>query len=101
MGFALFSEPIENVQIEAQATDAIEGDLYVLTCNVTGTVEQIYWMKNGEPLQADNRTVFEMNNQTVMFMTVERSDAQHYQCMAINVFGNMTSDFYWLLVICK
>ncbi|XP_037532795.1 carcinoembryonic antigen-related cell adhesion molecule 1 isoform X2 [Nematolebias whitei] len=92
-------DPIEKVQIEAQAHDAIEGDSYVLTCIVTGTVDRIYWMKNGEPLQADNRTVFEMDNQTVMFMTVERSDAQHYQCMAINAFGNMTSDSYWLLVI--
>uniref|UniRef100_A0A3Q3AD05 Hemicentin-1-like n=2 Tax=Kryptolebias marmoratus TaxID=37003 RepID=A0A3Q3AD05_KRYMA len=91
-------DPIETVQIEAQTNPAIEGYPYNLTCNVTGTVDHIYWMKNGEPLQADNRTVFYMDNKRVMFNPVDRSDTGDYQCMAINALGNMTSPTFMLLV---
>lgn len=97
----MFSDPIETVQIAAQMKPAIEGGSYELTCNVTGTVDYIYWMKNGELLQADNRTVFIMGNKTVMFMHVDRSDNGEYKCMAMNAIENMTSASYSLLVNCK
>lgn len=79
----------------------MEGYSYTLTCNVTGSVDNIYWMKDWMPLQADNRKVFMMDNKTVKFVSVERSDAGNYSCMAVNSFGNMTSSLYKLVVNCK
>lgn len=101
MNFALFSDPIETVQIAAQMKPAIEGGSYALTCNVTGTVDYIYWMKSGELLQANNRIAFGMGNKTVMFTQVDRSDTGEYKCMAMNAIENMTSASYSLLVNCK
>lgn len=91
-------DPIENVQVEAPGNPAKEGNSYNLTCNVTGPVDHVYWMKNGEPLPEDNRTVFSMDNKTVSFTPLERYDTGHYQCMAINAVGNMTSTLYMLRV---
>ncbi|KAM4567415.1 cell adhesion molecule CEACAM5-like [Fundulus diaphanus] len=90
-------DPIQNVKIE-QSNPAIEGNLHTLTCNITGPADHIYWMKDDQPLHSDNRTVFSMDNMTVMFKTLNRSDARHYQCLAINAVGNMSSVSYKLLV---
>ena len=80
---------------------AIEGHFFELTCNVTGPAGHVIWMKNGEPLQEDNRTVFHMDNKTVTFNPVEYNDTGLYQCMAINAFWNMTSPPYMLIVNCE
>ncbi|XP_027868419.1 hemicentin-1-like [Xiphophorus couchianus] len=90
--------PIKNVQIDTPTSDALEGYSYNLTCNVTETVDNIYWMKNGEQLHPDSSTVFSMDNKTVMFMPVDRYDAGDYECMAMNAVGNLTSSAYMLLV---
>lgn len=79
---------------------AIEGHLYMLTCNVTGPAEHVYWMKNGEPLHEDNRTVY-IDNNTVTFNPLEHNDTGNYQCKAINAVSNMTSPPYMLLVNCE
>lgn len=91
-------DPIENVHVEAPGNLAKEGHSYNLTCNVTGPADHVYWMKNGEPLHEDNTTVFSMDNKTVSFIPLERYDSGHYQCMAVNAVGNMTSSLYILLV---
>ncbi|XP_061573928.1 hemicentin-1-like [Cololabis saira] len=91
-------DPIEGVKIEAQMNPAIEGDSYNLTCNVTGPADHVYWMKDGEYLKMDNRTLFYMDNKTVMFMPLNRHHAGNYHCMAINAVGNMTSPPYMFLV---
>ncbi|XP_041843427.1 hemicentin-1-like [Melanotaenia boesemani] len=91
-------DPIENVQVEPQMNPAIEGHQYYLTCNVTGAADHIYWMKDWEILQMDNRTVYNMDNSTITFMSMKRSDAGDYQCMAKNVLGNMISDPFKLVV---
>ncbi|XP_044064748.1 carcinoembryonic antigen-related cell adhesion molecule 1 isoform X2 [Siniperca chuatsi] len=91
-------DPIIDVQVETSITPAIEGDFYMLKCNVTGPAEHVYWMKNGEPLHADNRTAFKTDEKTVDFNPLERSDTGYYQCMAINAVCNMTSLPYKLLV---
>ncbi|RVE62930.1 hypothetical protein OJAV_G00161830 [Oryzias javanicus] len=91
-------DPITQVQIQQEMSSSIEGDPLTLKCNVTGSVDNIYWMKDGMPLTADNRTVFMMDNKTVKFVSVERSDAGNYICMAVNSFENMTSSFYKLVV---
>lgn len=79
----------------------IEGHFYNLTCNVTGPAEHVYWMKNGEPLHEDNRTVYYMDNKTVTFNPLIYNDTGNYQCMAINSIWNMTSAPYNLLVNCE
>uniref|UniRef100_A0A3B3DPQ1 Ig-like domain-containing protein n=1 Tax=Oryzias melastigma TaxID=30732 RepID=A0A3B3DPQ1_ORYME len=94
-GYLMLSvvDPITEVQIEQEMSSSMEGYSYSLQCNVTGSVDNIYWMKDGMPLQADNRTVFMMDNKTVKFVSVKRSDAGNYSCMAVNSFENMTSSF--------
>uniref|UniRef100_UPI003AACB362 hemicentin-1-like n=1 Tax=Centroberyx gerrardi TaxID=166262 RepID=UPI003AACB362 len=90
---------ITDVQIETPLRLAINGYSYMLSCNVTGPTEHVYWMKNGEPLYAEyNRTVLSMDNKTVTFNPVERNDTGYYSCMAVNAVGNMTSPPYKLLV---
>lgn len=101
MEFALFSDPIENVQVETPMKPAEAGYSYKLMCNVTGPADHIYWMRNYEQLHENNRTVFYMNNKTVHFISVEHNDTGSYQCMAINAVGNMTSPPYNLTVYCE
>ena len=73
----------------------------MLTCNVTGPVEHVYWMKNDKPLDTDNRTVINMDNKTVSFNPLERNDTGDYQCMAVNPVENKTSPAHMLLVNCE
>uniref|UniRef100_A0AAQ5X1Q8 Ig-like domain-containing protein n=1 Tax=Amphiprion ocellaris TaxID=80972 RepID=A0AAQ5X1Q8_AMPOC len=77
---------------------ATEGNSYNLTCNVTGPADHVYWMKNGELLHENNRTVFSMDNKTVSFIPLNHYDTGDYQCMAVNAVGNMTSPLHMLLV---
>ncbi|KAI4811474.1 hypothetical protein KUCAC02_014379 [Chaenocephalus aceratus] len=91
-------DPIEDVQIETPMYPAIVGHFYDLTCNVTGTAEHFYWMKNGELLHEDNRTVFYMDNKIVTFNPLELNDTGLYECMALNPFWNKTSPSYILLM---
>lgn len=90
-----------DVQVEAPMDPAIEGHFYNLTCNVTGPVEHVYWMKDGEPLHEDNRTVFYMDNETVTFNPLQHNDTGIYQCVAINAVWDMTSAHFRLLVNCE
>lgn len=99
--FALFSDPITDVQIEASMNLAIEGHYYNLTCNVTGPADHVYWMKNDEPLHEDNSTVISKDNMTVSFNPLAYNDTGDYKCMAINAVENMTSLPYMLLVNCE
>lgn len=94
-------DPIEDVQIETPMYPAIVGHFYDLTCNVTGTAEHFYWMKNGELLHEDNRTVFYMDNKIVTFNPLELNDTGLYECMALNPFWNKTSPSYILLMNCE
>lgn len=97
----LFSDSIIDVQVQASMDYAIESNFYMLKCNVTGPAEHVNWMKNGEPLQEDNRTAINMANATVTFNPLETTDTGYYQCMAINAFDNKTSPPYKLLVNCE
>ncbi|KAM7383227.1 hypothetical protein PAMP_002898 [Pampus punctatissimus] len=91
-------DPIQDVKVETSMNPAIAGHSYMLTCNVTGHAEHVYWMKNGKQLHADNRRIFDMGNITVSFNPVEHNDTGDYQCMAINSVENMTSPAHMLLV---
>ncbi|MED6283190.1 hypothetical protein CHARACLAT_006293, partial [Characodon lateralis] len=90
--------PIQSVQIDTSTPHALENYSYNLTCQVTGVVERIHWMKNWKKLLPDSNTLFTMDNKTVTFWPVDRYDAGLYQCMATNAVGNLTSEGYMLLV---
>ena len=96
-----FLGPIERVEVEAPMTPAIYGHSYELMCNVTGYPDRIYWLKRGEPLHEDNRTVFSMDNKTVTFNPLTYNDTGDYRCQAFNAIWNMTSLPYFLRVNCK
>ncbi|KAM4735227.1 carcinoembryonic antigen-related cell adhesion molecule 1 [Anableps anableps] len=89
-------DPIRSVQVEPQMNLAVEGHPYNLICKVDRTVDHIYWMRNGEKLYPDNRTLILMENMTIRFMNIQRNDAGDYQCMAVNAVGNMTSKTFML-----
>ncbi|KAM4600710.1 carcinoembryonic antigen-related cell adhesion molecule 1 [Polymixia lowei] len=91
-------DPIIYIGIEMPSNHAIAGHSYMLTCNVTGPADYVYWMKNSGPLYADNQTIFSMDNKTVMFSPVTKNDSGYYQCKGVNAVSNMTSLPYVLLV---
>lgn len=91
----VFSDPITDVQIESPMKAAIQGQLYNLTCKATGPVDHVYWVKNGEPLQADNQ------NKTIMFNPLQKNHTGLYHCYARNVVSTVASHPYLLLVNCK
>ncbi|XP_056142091.1 carcinoembryonic antigen-related cell adhesion molecule 1 [Lampris incognitus] len=91
-------EPIVNVQVEVALKPAIDGHSYMLHCNVTGTADYVYWMKDGGLLHVNKRIALSWDNKTVTFNPVENTDSGDYQCMAVNIASNMTSHSYNLLV---
>lgn len=91
-------EGITDIQVEEPMNLPIDGDFFDLTCNITGPVDRVYWMKNGNSLQEDTQTLISMDNKTVSFNPLQRSDDGSYQCMAVNAVSNMTSSPYQLLV---
>ncbi|XP_060905399.1 hemicentin-1-like [Labrus mixtus] len=91
-------DSIMDVKVQTPMHPAIEGRVYVLTCNVSGPAQHVYWMKNGQPLHDDNRTTFSMDNKTVTFSPIQYHDTGKYQCVAFNPVRNMTSPPYMLYV---
>lgn len=80
---------------------AIQGQLCNLTCNVTGPAEHLYWVKDGETLQADNQTTFSADNKTLMFNPLQSSHSGLYHCYAMNMVSAKASPPYLLLVNCE
>ncbi|KAM3614517.1 uncharacterized protein V6R79_015708 [Siganus canaliculatus] len=91
-------EGITDIQVEEAMNPPIDGNFFDLTCNITGPVDRVYWMKNGDSLQTNTQTVISMDNKTVSFNPLQRSDNGSYQCTAMNAVSNMTSSPYQLLV---
>ncbi|XP_064802262.1 hemicentin-1-like [Oncorhynchus masou masou] len=91
-------EPVTMAMVKVMGAQPIADNMFTLTCETTGTIYSIHWMKNGWPLYADNRTDFSMDNNTLTFNTVQDSDNGDYQCSAYNPLSNMTSTEYRLIV---
>ncbi|XP_070986054.1 hemicentin-1-like [Oncorhynchus clarkii lewisi] len=91
-------EPVSMAMVKVMGAQPIADNMFTLTCETTGTIYSIHWMKNGWPLYADNRTDFSMNNNTLTFNSVQDSDNGGYQCSAYNPLSNMTSTEYRLIV---
>ncbi|XP_062395016.1 hemicentin-1-like [Sardina pilchardus] len=68
---------------------------FTLTCDVTGPVESIHWMKSSDYLQTteDNRISFTDGNKTLTFSPVMHSDDGDYKCSASNAVSNKSSNF--------
>ncbi|KAK2910039.1 carcinoembryonic antigen-related cell adhesion molecule 1 [Channa argus] len=91
-------DPIRNVQVEGSHNSAIEGFQYMLTCDVVGPADRVYWFMDDQPLQEDNMMYFEINNTILHFDPLKQNDTGKYQCLAMNAAGNMTSPPYMLVV---
>ncbi|XP_028281108.1 carcinoembryonic antigen-related cell adhesion molecule 1 [Parambassis ranga] len=91
-------ESIQNVQIKAPMTPAIEGHPYNLACVICGHADYVYWMKNDKILHEDYRVTFGIDNKTINFHSVDREDSDFYRCKAVNAVGSMTSQRRLLIV---
>ena len=87
--------------VKVMSSQLIADYMFAMTCETTGTIYSIQWMRNGWPLYADNRTDFSMNNNTLTFNSLQHSDNGDYQCSASNPLSNMTSPEYRLIVNCE
>nr|XP_029497698.1 carcinoembryonic antigen-related cell adhesion molecule 5-like [Oncorhynchus nerka] len=92
------AKPVTMAMVKVMGAQPIADNMFTLTCETTGTIYSIHWMKNSWPLYADNRTDFSMNNNTLTFNSVQDSDNGDYQCSAYNPLSNMTSSNYRLIV---
>ncbi|CAL8359468.1 unnamed protein product [Arctogadus glacialis] len=90
-------DPITDVQIKGNSTSAMQDLAFTLTCDATGVVEHVHWMKDGEALHAGSNTT--MSNHMLNFQSVQQQDNGNYQCAATNAVSNMTSPEYRLHVI--
>ncbi|KAG9275980.1 carcinoembryonic antigen-related cell adhesion molecule 1-like [Astyanax mexicanus] len=71
---------------------------FSLSCEVTGPVDSVYWMKDGVILFSNNKTSFSNQNKTLSISQLALSDDGNYQCVATNIVSNMTSVTYHLTV---
>lgn len=93
------------MQVEAPKEAAVEGQLYNLTCKVTGPPDlfsvDLNWLKNGHWLQVDNHTTFSSDHKIIMFNPLQKNHSGQYQCNATNAVSTVGSPPYTLLVKCE
>ncbi|XP_059363641.1 hemicentin-1-like [Carassius carassius] len=89
---------ISHVVVSAGDQQPIFSQPFTLTCIANGDVEHIQWMKNGMILHPQNGITFSNDNSTLSFQNISLSDDGSYQCEASNIFSNMTSPSYDLMV---
>ncbi|KAI1886259.1 hypothetical protein AGOR_G00212150 [Albula goreensis] len=89
---------ISLVTVNANPSQPILSQSVTLTCDITGAVSSIHWLKDGHALVPDNRMAFSSDNGSVTLSPVQRSDDGTYQCEAFNAVSNKTSPGYHLLV---
>ncbi|XP_029928007.1 carcinoembryonic antigen-related cell adhesion molecule 1 [Myripristis murdjan] len=91
--------PVTMTSVKIAGVQPIVNHTFTLTCQTAGSVESIHWMMDGLPLHADSRRNFSMDNTSLTFYPVLRSDNGYYQCEASNQFSNLTSKNFMLQVI--
>lgn len=74
---------------------------FALTCDITGQLDSVYWIKDGIYLVPDSRLSLSNQNKTLTFNNLILSDNGKYQCVANNAVSNVTSMAYYLTVNCK
>ena len=64
-------------------------------------VDSITWTHDQFPVYANNTRNISMDNATLTFDPVMRSDNGNYQCVASNPLSNLTSEIFILNVFCE
>lgn len=90
--------PVNMSVIKSVEAHAIQNHTFTLTCEASGTVESIHWMKNRMSLYADGRRNLSMANATLTFDPVLLSDNGYYECDASNPLSSSTSNNFTLHV---
>ncbi|XP_017561495.1 carcinoembryonic antigen-related cell adhesion molecule 1 [Pygocentrus nattereri] len=71
---------------------------FMLTCEVMGPVDSVYWMKDSLYLYSDSKISLSNQNKTLSFSQLGLADDGKYQCVASNIVSNKTSMAYTLAV---
>ena len=70
------------------------GDTAVLECQASGSPRpQLVWSKDSNPLFATERHFFTADNQLLIIVKVEPSDAGQYKCQMQNQLGTVSCIF--------
>ena len=98
---SLRAEPVTMATVKVLGAQPIANHTFNLTCETTGSVYSVHWMRDQLPLYPDSMRVFSMDNSTLTFSPVLLSDNGHYQCSATNPLSQMNSSNYTLMVNCE
>ncbi|XP_065102198.2 cell adhesion molecule CEACAM6-like [Paramisgurnus dabryanus] len=63
-----------------------------ITCEGSGDITSVEWMKDNNPLTPSNRIIFSSDNRSVLFSPVNRSDSGEYQCTLRNPASSETAN---------
>lgn len=99
--FLFTIEPISAVSLNRDGKPPILDQSFTLRCEVTGPVDYIHWLMNGQLISLNNRTFFSTGNKTMVINPIQFSDSGEYLCEAFNAVSNLTSMTYKLVVNCE
>ncbi|XP_076593549.1 carcinoembryonic antigen-related cell adhesion molecule 1 [Chaetodon auriga] len=88
--------PVTMATIKTVGAQPILNHTFTLTCETAGEVKSVMWMYDSSPLYADDTTKLTMDNATLTFDPVMRSDNGQYRCVASNPLSNVTSEIFML-----
>uniref|UniRef100_A0A8C7ITP3 Ig-like domain-containing protein n=1 Tax=Oncorhynchus kisutch TaxID=8019 RepID=A0A8C7ITP3_ONCKI len=91
-------EPISAVSLNRDGKPPILDQSFTLRCEVTGPVNYIHWLMNGQLISLNNRTFYSTDNNTMVINPIQLSDNGEYLCEAFNAVSNLTSMTYKLVV---
>ncbi|XP_030641491.1 carcinoembryonic antigen-related cell adhesion molecule 5-like [Chanos chanos] len=87
-------ERISGVSLTGPAQPLIENQSSAnLTCEGTGSIITIEWMKDGQPLSPSNSIIFSADLRSVSISPVRRSDSGEYQCRLSNPVSSDTATY--------
>lgn len=85
--------PVTRASIQIAGGQPILNHTFTLTCETTGSVKSLIWMYNWSPLVEDSTRILSMDNTTLTFSPIVRTDNGNYQCVASNPLSNYTGGF--------
>uniref|UniRef100_A0A4W5LXK2 Ig-like domain-containing protein n=1 Tax=Hucho hucho TaxID=62062 RepID=A0A4W5LXK2_9TELE len=91
-------EPISAVSLNRDGKPPILDQSFTLRCEVTGPVDYIHWLMNGQLISLNNRTFFSTGNKTLVINPIQFSDNGEYLCEAFNAVSNLASMTFKLVV---